>query len=349
MKPEAPAPSDSLSPGDPAAAARGQLDLTRYLIGDVDTYVDRAPDLPYRIVRESIAPGFDRYNYFGEASGRQDRIMLSSGACAFINDLDHIDRYRLEQTGDDLVLFQFKLQGKMTVSAGDLHGSFERPACQIAYFPTGQSREISHPGGPSRAASVICRREALETWGLFDALPEGLREQITGAGAYLAAIPLTASQIESVESILRCGYRPELRRAYVEGKSLELISAVLDSLDRLTAAETANSSFSPGELRRAREAHEVLEADLSLPHTLASVARAVGLSRVRLSAAFKAVYGVTFFNRLRDLRMMEAHRLLNVDGTPIVLVAQRVGYEDASSFTRAFKAHFGVLPRFSRG
>jgi AraC family transcriptional activator of pyochelin receptor len=295
-------------------------------------------------------PCFSRFMYDGAISGRQDRMPLSAGAYALMTDFDHIPKMRLSQAGDNLLMIQFRLEGSMIFQADGRSRTFDRPVCLISHFPSGLSREIDYQGGAWRGVGLICGAEALVRWGLIDALPDALREQMASEtpGFYLASIPMTHDMLESARGMLNCKYGGELRRAYTEAKCVETICGVLDRLQHLSDDDNENARFSPADLRRVRSAHEILESELAQPHTLASVSRRVGLNRSKLAAAFKGLYGTTFFDRMRDLRMTEACRLLEEDETAIAAVAQAVGYEDPCSFTRAFKGRFGVAPRMAR-
>ena len=80
--------------------------------------------------------------------------------------------------------------------------------------------------------------------------------------------------------------------------------------------------------------------------TVDSLARAVGLSRSTFAARFSAQVGCAPMEYLADVRMKRAVALLRAHRTaPLWEIGRRVGYQDESSFARAFKGHFGVAPR----
>ncbi len=82
------------------------------------------------------------------------------------------------------------------------------------------------------------------------------------------------------------------------------------------------------------------QEDLSLP----MVAKELFLAPSYLSRIFKQETGKTFKEYLTEIRMKEAHQLLQEDIT-VNEVAHRVGYHDASYFTRVYKKHFGYTPK----
>jgi transcriptional regulator GlxA family with amidase domain len=47
----------------------------------------------------------------------------------------------------------------------------------------------------------------------------------------------------------------------------------------------------------------------------------------------------------KELRLLEARRLLRSAGASVTTVAYEVGYESASQFSREYSRRFGVSPR----
>lgn len=85
-------------------------------------------------------------------------------------------------------------------------------------------------------------------------------------------------------------------------------------------------------------------ADPKLNHTTQSLAREAGLSRSAFMARFTRAFGIPPLAALRELRMRHAVRLLDANILPVEQVAKAVGYLNRSSFSRAFRAIYGVDP-----
>jgi AraC-like DNA-binding protein len=77
---------------------------------------------------------------------------------------------------------------------------------------------------------------------------------------------------------------------------------------------------------------------------LDGVADSLGMSRRRFTGLFRDVTGSTWADHLTALRISYAQRLLSETDRSIVAIAFEVGYEDLSSFYRAFKRRTGLAP-----
>ncbi len=84
--------------------------------------------------------------------------------------------------------------------------------------------------------------------------------------------------------------------------------------------------------------------NLGLPIALSTVAGLCGMSAQRFSREFKAAFGTTFQEYLRDCRLAEARRLLANPAVPIADVAAMTGFTDASYFARLFRRYQGHTP-----
>jgi two-component system response regulator YesN len=78
--------------------------------------------------------------------------------------------------------------------------------------------------------------------------------------------------------------------------------------------------------------------------TLDDAARSVFLSPFYLSHTFKDELGITFIEYLTRVRMEEAMKLLVDKSLSMQAIAEAVGYDDASYFSKVFKKNAGVTP-----
>jgi AraC-like DNA-binding protein len=93
------------------------------------------------------------------------------------------------------------------------------------------------------------------------------------------------------------------------------------------------------------EALRLIQDGCAEPWTVASLARAVGLSRAAFARRFTEAVGRAPIAYLTDWRMTVAADLLHEPGATVSAVAARVGYPSPFTFSAAYKRHFGASPR----
>ncbi len=144
-----------------------------------------------------------------------------------------------------------------------------------------------------------------------------------------------------LKQILVCPYEGEIQRLYFESKALELVALKLAELEQGHRVPDSNRR----DLDRAREAYHILLSDLDHPPSLIDLSRRVGINRNKLNQEFKALYGDTVFNVLRNARLSEAWSLLKQSDKSLSEIAFSVGYNNQSNFTTAFRKEFGKTPK----
>lgn len=84
---------------------------------------------------------------------------------------------------------------------------------------------------------------------------------------------------------------------------------------------------------------------LDQPHTVSSIAAAVGLSASHLAHVVKRATGDPVMAHVERLRLDAARDLLSVTDLSVAQVATRVGFADPLYFSRRFRAAVGSSPR----
>lgn len=80
------------------------------------------------------------------------------------------------------------------------------------------------------------------------------------------------------------------------------------------------------------------------PHTVESLAQKVGMSRSTFAEKFTAAYGSGPIELLRDLRIRRASKLLSETELPVKRIAQLVGFNSRTAFSRVFEQRTGQSP-----
>lgn len=92
------------------------------------------------------------------------------------------------------------------------------------------------------------------------------------------------------------------------------------------------------------EAVERLRNDFDQPVCIEALARELGMSLSVFHQHFKAVTAMSPLQFQKQLRLQEARRLMLGEGLNAASAGYRVGYHDASHFTREYKRLFGAPP-----
>jgi len=92
---------------------------------------------------------------------------------------------------------------------------------------------------------------------------------------------------------------------------------------------------------------KVLEQMIDEPgrrYTLELLADNAGMSRSAFAQRFKATFGRSAMDFLKQLRLQRAAQLLQTTRRPIKWIADQVGFESRSHFSRSFTDFFGTAP-----
>ncbi len=92
------------------------------------------------------------------------------------------------------------------------------------------------------------------------------------------------------------------------------------------------------------EVFDAIEAHFSASLSLSDVATMVGRSRAHLTTVVRAQTGMTVQQWIIERRMAEARQLLLSSDEDVMILAERVGYNDSTLFIRHFKRAHGVTP-----
>lgn len=145
------------------------------------------------------------------------------------------------------------------------------------------------------------------------------------------------------------GYQ-RILQARKDGTTKEYLSViVLDLILRVEDIAVRINGFEPHKTARTED-HTVavikqyLRARLGKKVLLQELADLVHLTPNYLCTLFKEHTGTTLMNYSRQIRMWEAEKLLTYTDLPIYRIAEDIGYEEASYFTKVFRKTYGVSP-----
>jgi len=133
---------------------------------------------------------------------------------------------------------------------------------------------------------------------------------------------------------------------WLEAKFNELLCVGLQILKSYGDAEAKSSELHifPGS-DVIRKACAILDLEYAKPPHLEELAKLMGISETQLKTGFKSMFGTTVLQYCIHKRVEVAKLLLQEHKLSIGEIAETVGYEDHSAFSRVFKSLSGTTPR----
>ncbi|WP_252028009.1 helix-turn-helix domain-containing protein [Vibrio sp. SCSIO 43135] len=99
---------------------------------------------------------------------------------------------------------------------------------------------------------------------------------------------------------------------------------------------------------RIKKVIQYLNQDIAKPHTIEELADVACLSPTQFKHLFSKDIKLTPLKYLAKLRMERASTLLANTDLPVSIIAEKVGFSSASSFTRSFTRYFNQPPKQHR-
>ena len=270
----------------------------------------------------------------------------------------------LEPGAERVVIFHLITEGECYVELGN-----EPPVRLIAgdavIFPQGDAHRMnSQPGlapasGGAKLDAVLSRRPRQLAYGgggpatrlvcgylacdarlarmLMAGLPPLVKVNVRGsnAGIWLEA---------SVRYALAEARSPRPGGAGVLAKLAEVLFIEVLRLYMNEQGEGQTGWLAGVRDRIVGAALNALHTQPSHPWTLEELARAAGTSRSVLAERFQLLVGSSPMQYLTQWRMMLAANLLRRSNAPLAHIAQDVGYQTDTAFSRAFRREFGAPP-----
>ena len=136
----------------------------------------------------------------------------------------------------------------------------------------------------------------------------------------------------------------DLKLAYFRVKIAELL-LLLSSLD-VSAFSEQRQYYPVSQTAKVKEVHSLITGRLEKTFTVEELSDISGVPPAFLRKVFKAVYGAPVYQYMKAYKMKAAaEMLISERGLNIADIAQRLGYDNASKFSAAFRDVMGVTPQ----
>lgn len=169
-----------------------------------------------------------------------------------------------------------------------------------------------------------------------------------GDGTTFIAFPARKDLIDVATQLFDCDVGDDAaRRLFLQAKSLEALALTISALSAratLSCRRQPSSGLTETDRAKLTAARQLLHDRYDEHWTIATLARAVGMSERKLKTGFRFAIGNSVHAYLKDVRLKAAAAMLS-EGRSVTDVALSVGFENLSHFSKVFRAFHGVNPR----
>ncbi len=147
-----------------------------------------------------------------------------------------------------------------------------------------------------------------------------------------------------LSQMMNYNLHPSIKELYIKGKVYELLSLYFNKTED-TDIEQCPYLVDEDNVKRIRQAKEIIIARMAEPPTLAVLSEEIGLPLKKLKEGFKQIYGDSVYSFLFDYKMEYARKMLETGQYNVNEVGLKVGYSTASHFITAFKKKYNTTPK----
>ena len=222
-------------------------------------------------------------------------------------------------------------------SLGRTPASLEQVIQQSGY--DGKGAFVIGKGDPQAATQMVCGHLGFSQ-GADHPLLGALPEVIIMTQADRDRCPLLD---ESLRLVARRALKdePGLAASISRLSEIFFIEAVRASIEHHPPLAQVMRAMTDVQIGRALELVHRAPGD---PWSVASLAKAIGMSRSRFAERFTKLVGITPMAYVTEWRLQKALARLRRKNASIKEIAAEVGYQSSAAFTRAFAQRFGVPP-----
>lgn len=134
-----------------------------------------------------------------------------------------------------------------------------------------------------------------------------------------------------------------IRPDYFKVKIAELL-ILLRTIDPADCTER-RPYFPRTQTEKIKEMHALITERLDRSYTVEELSALSGMPPATLRKVFKAVYGAPVYQYIKGYKMKAAAAMLISEDISVADIAQRLGYDNASKFSAAFRDIMGVTPQ----
>lgn len=286
--------------------------------------------------------------------GRLTYIHISDDCIAQIIDV-HLDKPFSDKgiTEAGWIGFQFALSGNQ-VSIVDGYGQMVHSGPRFGVCATSHATKAVkyiQPGYINYVNIIVRPAFLLQQFGLDpQSLPQPIQAILAGKneGFYTCSHPLNSLMSNASEALLKSSFSGKLFETFAKIKIMELLCFASDMITQQHQVSQCKLKLSERDIMLLNKVREDVQVNFADPAPLTEISRKIGLNRNKLSLGFKELFGTGVYEYCQQYRMLQAKKLLQETTMSILEIAIEVGFQNHSSFSRAYKDFYDRAPSQDR-
>lgn len=147
---------------------------------------------------------------------------------------------------------------------------------------------------------------------------------------------------KAILDIENCPYKSDIKYMYIESKALEIFTTVISQINNKDF-NYSRCKLSKTDISSIMLIKKYVDKEFTRKITIKDLALLGKINECKLKQGFKGIFGQSVYSYIIDKRLKLSINLLD-EGYLINEIAYMVGYNDPSSFSRAFKKRHGYSP-----
>ena len=176
---------------------------------------------------------------------------------------------------------------------------------------------------------------------LIKALEKGISTKLSKKN-----LPLNQEMRSIIDNVRHCTRKGSFHRLCLEIKITELLMLQLEQFHLINSERSHNKVINNFDQDKLETAKNILDKSFHNPPTIKKLSLMVGMNESKLKSSFKQSYNSTIHSYIVKLRMQMAYQLISEGNLLIKEIAIKVGYQNPSHFSAAFKEFYGFGPSF---
>ena len=315
-----------------------------------ESYMESSMALMRSKAKDPSRPVAFRLDY--HHGGRSDYCVFSDDTMFVINAGIRVgsEPLTIQYLMKKYCVLRIQLRGRMEEKLGREQNARYGSDCSLIYPGEGIRYGFVLQGPqPIYSATIQFPASMLTEFLTIDQLEqlEMFKEGSANPASQFIRIPSSPQLLEFGHQLVALDLTQTTARLAGKGLMLQLIGEAVGSVLRRAETRPDVTRLRQHDIERLNAIRARMDEALDAPHSIDDLARWGGLNRRKLTEGFKVLFGATVADYLQRKRMMAARDLLET-GESVGAAAEAVGYQDRTSFSRAFRKVYGHSPMDSR-